>query len=683
MTLPQDVYDVRIRRHARIPMNDGTELDAHLFMPDANGPFPAVFDYYPYRKDDLSSGNLRNQHYLAQRGFVGIRVDVRGTGSSGGTAVDEYTVQEQLDAVEAIAWMAEQPWCNGNVGMFGASYGGFNSLQVAMHRPPALKAICPMYFTDNRFTDDCHYKGGSMQMLYDMATYGLGMVVQNAMPPYPEATGDRWAAIWEEHLQSEPWLLTWLSNHVYNDYWKQGSLCEDYAAIECAAYLFGGWRDGYTNCNLRAFEHLRCPKKVLIGPWLHVAPDVGVPGPRINHLHEMVRFYDYWLKGIDNGVMDEPPVTVYVQQYDPPAADRPLTSGFWRFEAGWPLERAAEQTLHLAADGVLQSVPAGGQDEVSYTYNPTVGATFGMFSASSPHVLPVDQRLEDAYSLNWTSQALDEPLEMLGYGQVVLHVSADTDIATLVVRLMDVAPDGAAALVTKGVLNLTHRESHARPTPIEPGQIYEVTVPLDATGWRFAPGHHLRIGVSGADFPNAWPSPKPYVGRIHLGGPLDPARGRAARNGPAHAAAATTGPHRSASREPGRAPHLARHARPHGGHGGGLHPHGGAHACGQGPGGRSQFRSQRRGHHPRRRTRSRTRHHPRPQPDHALLVRAHHPYSGARSGRKHRKHFARHHSIGHHHGRRALSPQAVGALDSASPAVSHRQTEMNADFHLL
>jgi putative CocE/NonD family hydrolase len=170
-------------------MADGVELDANLYMPAAEGKFPAVFDYYPYRKDDLSAGGMRVHHYFAERGFVAIRIDVRGTGSSSGTAIDEYSVQEQLDAVEAIAWMARQPWCNGNVGMFGTSYGGFNSVQVAMHRPPALKAICPMYFTDNRYTDDCHYKGGAMQMLYDMATYGLSMVVQNSLPPIRK----RWA----------------------------------------------------------------------------------------------------------------------------------------------------------------------------------------------------------------------------------------------------------------------------------------------------------------------------------------------------------------------------------------------------------------------------------------------------------------------------------------------------------
>ena len=519
----QALHPVKLHKHLRIPMTDGVELDAHLFLPEEAGPFPVVFDYYPYRKDDLSAGNLRFQEYLAQRGYAALRIDVRGTGSSGGSASDEYSVQEQLDGVEAIAWMASQPWSTGKVGMFGTSYGGFNSLQVAMHRPPALKAICPMYFTDNRYTDDCHYKGGALQMLYDVATYGLSMVVQNAMPPSPAACGERWAEIWDEHLQAQPWLLTWLSNHVYNDYWKQGSLCEEYGSIEAAAFLIGGWRDGYTNCNLRVYEQLQCPKKVLVGPWLHVAPDVGQPGPRIDHLHEMTRWYDYWLKGIDNGVVEEPPIAVYVQQYDPPAAERKMTSGYWRFESQWPLAAPQTQTLYLGEESRLRpenssSTQRDAAGVVRYTYNPTVGTTFGMFSAGSPLVTPVDQRLEEAFSYSWQSAPLTEALEILGHPQLTLYVAVSTDIATVSARLIDVAPDGAAALISKGVLNLTHRQSHSAPAPVTPGEIYEIEMALDATCWHFAPGHRIQVSLAGADFPNTWPSPKPHTGEFHFGG---------------------------------------------------------------------------------------------------------------------------------------------------------------------
>lgn len=510
-------YPIVRERNLHIPMPDGVTLAADLFRPDVPGQFPVVIEYLPYRKNDTTWQGWFGHRYLAERGYVSVRIDVRGTGDSEGNALDEYCPQEQLDGVEAIAWLAAQPWSNGNVGMFGTSYGGFNSLQVAMHRPPALKAICPMYFTDNRYTDDCHYKGGQLQMLYDVGTYGLSMVGRNMLPPRPDLVGERWSEIWEEHIQNEPWLLRWLAHPTLDEQWRQGSLCENYAAIECATYLIGGWRDGYTNCNLRAFANLQCPKKLMIGPWLHVQPHLGKPGPRIDHFREMTRFYDYWLKGIDNGIMDEPPIAIYVQQYDRPTASRPLTSGFWRSESAFPPARAREETLFLAPD-TLQS---SGPEDASVTeleYHPSVGITFGMFSAGSPHVLPDDQRAEEAFSAVFTGPVLSESLEILGQPRLTLWVDSGAEAITFATRLCDVAPDGSSALVTKGILNATHRESHTDPTPLVPGERYELTIDLDATSWQFLPGHRPRLSISNADFPNAWPAPTLAASHLHLGG---------------------------------------------------------------------------------------------------------------------------------------------------------------------
>jgi putative CocE/NonD family hydrolase len=505
-------------RNVRIPMPDGVTLAADLFRPDAPGRYPVVIEYLPYRKNDTTWQGWYGHRYLAERGYVSVRIDVRGTGDSEGVAEDEYCLQEQHDGVAAIAWLADQPWSSGAVGMFGTSYGGFNSLQVAMHRPPALKAICPMYFTDNRYTDDCHYKGGQLQMLYDVGTYGLSMVGRNMLPPRPDLVGERWSEIWEEHLQNGPWLLRWLAHPTLDEQWRQGSLGEDYGAIECATYLIGGWRDGYTNCNLRTVAHLQCPKKVMIGPWLHVRPHEGLPGPRIDHWREMARFYDYWLKGIDNGIMDEPPIAIYVQEYDPPAANRPLTSGFWRSEAAFPPERGRDETLYLAPDRLAADDPGGDAKTATLAYHPSVGTTFGMFSAGSPHVLPADQRAEEAYSAVFTGPVLTEPLEILGRPRLMLRVDSDAEVITFAARLCDVAPDGSSALVTKGVLNATHRESHSEPTPLVPGETYDLTIELDATSWRFTPGHRLRLSVSNADFPNMWPAPIRADSRLHLGG---------------------------------------------------------------------------------------------------------------------------------------------------------------------
>ena len=510
-------YGVRWERNVRIPMADGATLAADLFVPDAPGRYPVVVEYLPYRKNDTPWQGYYGHRYFAERGYVAARIDVRGTGDSDGVAEDEYSRQEQLDGVEAIAWLAAQPWANGNVGMFGTSYGGFNSLQVAMHRPPALKAICPMYFTDNRYTDDCHYKGGALQMLYDVGTYGLSMVGRNLLPPRPDLVGERWAEIWEDHLRNEPWLLRWLAHPTLDEQWRQGSLCEDYAAIECATFLIGGWRDGYVNCNLRTFEGLRCPKKLLLGPWLHVQPHVGRPGPRINHYREMERFYDFWLKGIDDGVMAEPPIALYLQRYDRPDAARPETSGFWRCEADWPLARGVEQTL-LLGHGRLGAEPLAEPGVDRLDYHPAVGTSFGLFSAGSPHVLPADQRAEEAFSAVYNGPVLEEDLEIVGRPRLTLWVETEAPVLNFVARLCEVAPDGASALVTKGVLNGTHRASHTDPTPLPTGEPVELEIELDATGWVFMPGHRLCLSVANADFPNTWPSPELATSRILLGG---------------------------------------------------------------------------------------------------------------------------------------------------------------------
>jgi putative CocE/NonD family hydrolase len=518
---PEPRYAVRRVRNVRIPMDDGITLAADLFMPEAPGRFPVVFDYYPYRKNDHPESAYAGHRYFAERGFVAARIDVRGTGDSDGIALDEYAPREQLDGVAAIAWFAAQPWSNGNVGMFGSSYGGFNSIQVAMHRPPALRAIVPHYYTDRRYTDDCHYKGGAMQMLYDVGTYGLGMVGSNLAPPRPDLIGARWQEIWDEHLKNEPWLLRWVEHQTEDEQWLHGSLCENYGAIECATYLVGGWRDGYVNCTLRTFQALTCPKKLIIGPWLHVNPNSGVPGPAVNFHREMTRFYAYWLRDEDTGIMDEPPITIYAQEYDPPVAGRTFTSGTWRHEQSWPLDRGGEATFHVGS-GVLSSAPQEeGADAI--VYNPTVGTAFGMFPGGRPDVLPVDQRSEEAHSAVYTTAPLTEPVEILGYPTAILFVESTAAVATFVVRLCDVAPDGTSALITKGVLNATHRESHSDPTPIEPGRVYELPIQLEATSWVFRPGHAIRLSVANADFPNTWPSPEPATSHVHRG-PVRPSR---------------------------------------------------------------------------------------------------------------------------------------------------------------
>jgi putative CocE/NonD family hydrolase len=496
------------------------KLSADLIRPDAEGRFPALIEYIPYRKDDLTQGGYDGHYYLAERGFVGVRLDVRGTGSSEGVNTDEYMPVEQLDGYDAVEWLARQPWCNGNVGMFGTSYGGFTCIQVAMHRPPSLKAIAPMYATDDRYTDDCHYTpGGSMRMYYDVGTYGNAMVAMNALPPVAEYVGPQWAELWRQRLEeNQPYILTWMKNQVDGPYWRGASLRPDYGRIQCPVFLIAGWRDGYPSTMLRTYQNLKAPKKLLVGPWVHTRPNASTPGPRIDHFHEMARFFAQWLRGEDTGIMEEPAVTTYMQTYHRPERTLAVTPGHWRNDADFPPEGASELTLHLHEGGVLAEARAGTAPQPfdEFEYRPTVGLANGYWSGGGiSFYLPDDQREDEAYSLVYTTAPFEQEVSILGWPRVILHGSSSAKVATFVAKLADVAPDGHSALIVDGSLNATRRRSLTNPEPLAPGEVYELDVPMNPTGWVIPAGHRLRLAISGADFPNLWPTPEPGQHRVY------------------------------------------------------------------------------------------------------------------------------------------------------------------------
>src|SRR5204862_523556 len=260
--------------------------------------------------------------------------------------------------------------------------GGFNSLQVAARRPPELKAIITVCSTDDRYPDDVHYIGGCL--LNEHLTWGSVLMSYNAYPPDPELVGERWRAMWRDRLEHAVFFPeVWLEHPMRDDYWKHGSVCEDYGAITCPVYAIGGWSDAYSNAIPRLLAGLKVPRKGLIGPWAHLYPHDGVPGPAIGFLQETLRWWDQWLKGNDTGIIAE--------------------------------------------------------------------------------------------------------------------------------RLNDVAPDGTSARVTYGLLNLTHRDSHEHPKPLEPGKRYLVMVTMNNVAHAFPAGHKVRLAVSTCYWPIAWPAPQPVT----------------------------------------------------------------------------------------------------------------------------------------------------------------------------
>ncbi|HEV8340107.1 MAG TPA: CocE/NonD family hydrolase [bacterium] len=501
-------------QHLLIPTRGDIGLSANLFLPEGDRPVPCVVEYTPYRKDDLR-GAARDfgSFYFAERGIAAVQLDVRGTGNSDGFATDEYQYpQEQQDGFDALEWLARQPWCNGKTGLWGTSYAGFTALQIAQLQPPSLGAIAPIYATDDRYTDDMHFRGGALNGWSVIGSYALGMVTRNALPPYPDRTGDHWEVLWRQRLErNEPWLIRWLEEQVDGPYWRS-TLARMYERVTVPMLLLGGWADFYVNASLRWMQQLRVPKKLIMGPWPHTPPDAATPGPQIDFLHEITRWWKQWLAGEETGVRDEPPITVYIQRYRRPDAPTDLAPGYWRFEEALPPERMRERTWFLAG-GALDEAPPLEEHVSQRAYVPYVGfADLGFGGGRSGWG---EQGANEAFSMTFTSPPLARDTEILGFPRVLIYASTDAEAACFAVRLCDVAPDGASTLVCKGLLNATRRDGMDRADPLLPGKVYRLAFDLDAVSWIFPKEHRIRVAISGADFPEVWPSPHRSALRIH------------------------------------------------------------------------------------------------------------------------------------------------------------------------
>ena len=500
---------VRVIEHTLIPLRDGTRLAARIWLPEdaEQKPVPAILEYLPYRKRDGTCERDSLTHpYLAGHGYAGVRVDIRGSGDSDGVLTDEYALQEQDDALEIIAWLADQPWCSGAVGMMEISWGGFNALQVAARQPPALKAIVTICSTDDRYSDDVHYMGGAkLTAGFGWASFFFGSM---CLPPDPALVGARWREMWLERLENVPLFLeTWTRHQRRDAYWRHGSVCEDFQAIQCPVYAVGGWTDGYTNAIPRLLEHLSVPRKGLIGPWAHAYPHFALPGPQIGFLQEMLRWWDHWLKGIDTGVMDEPMLRAWLTDSVTPATHHEALPGRWVAEPSWPPENRRPWRLHLDDRGLRpeRSILTPREIRSSQTIGRHAGnwCPFGRAADQAG-----DQREDDAGSLIFETGPLAETIEILGAPVLALELTADRRLANLAVRLCDVHPSGESLRVSFGILNLAHRDGHETPVPLVPGERYRVRIRLNDAGAVFPAGHRIRLALSTADCPMVWPSPE-------------------------------------------------------------------------------------------------------------------------------------------------------------------------------
>jgi putative CocE/NonD family hydrolase len=504
-------HRVREIEHVWIPMPDGIRLSARLWLPEdaAAHPVPAILEYVPYRKRDLLRARDEPMHrWFAGHGYAAVRLDVRGSGESEGVLTDEYTQAELDDGVAAIAWIAAQRWCSGAVGMMGKSWGGFNALQIAALRPPALKAVVTVCSTDDRYADDAHYMGGAL--ITDNFSWGSAFFNLCAQPPDPALVGEAWRAMWRERLEAaHPHAATWLAHQRRDGYWRHGSVNEDFGAIDCAVYAMGGWADAYSNAVPRLLAGLNCPRKGLVGPWGHLYAHDGAPGPAIGYLQECARWWERWLLGRDNGIMDEPAYRVWMQEGVAPAPTYETRPGRWVAEERWPSPRVEARRLPLA-EGRIAAEDANVETRALAVCSPlTVGLAAGSWiSFGGRGDQPLDQRIDDGGSLVFDGETLSAPLEILGAPTLDLEIACDKPVALLCARLSDVAPDGTATRVTYGLLNLTHRDSHEQPAPLTPGARVRARVVLNDIAHAFAVGHRLRVSISTSYWPIAWPAPE-------------------------------------------------------------------------------------------------------------------------------------------------------------------------------
>ena len=495
-----------------IPLHDGVHLSATIFLPQpqkAGERFPAVLEYLPYRKDE-SPTHIPMHEYFARHGYASARVDIRGTGRSEGHApAREYSRQEQEDATEVIAWLAHQKWSNGSVGMFGISWGGFNSVQMAMRAPPGLKAIIAVDATEELFYEDVHFLDGMMHA----DEYELNVDLTTAMTRAPDFPTDEKSLA--ERFDNPPWFVMYKQHARAGAFWDEP--VRPLESIHVPMFLIGGFLDGYKDSIPRMLERVHAPVKALLGPWNHSFPHHAVPGPAVEWRDQAVLWWDHWLKGIDNHVMDGPALAVYMNHWYPPDVGVDEIPGEWRLERGWPPQGAQGVDYFPAADHTLSRSAASTSSAQQLAYRPAAtqeagGPDFWWGDVNG------DQRSVDAYSLQYDSAPLESELAILGRPRACLDASADAPAAAWFVRISDLAPDGRETLVSGAGLSGAHRESMREPTPLEPGREYRICFDLHMGSWVFPRGHRIHLAIGNAFWPTVWPTPFPMTTTLRIGG---------------------------------------------------------------------------------------------------------------------------------------------------------------------
>jgi len=516
--LSQPTYEVKLELDVKVPMRDGVLLSTNVYRPDAPGKFPVILIRTPYSNGDE---NNSEGHFFAKRGYAVVIQDTRGRFESEGEFNPFFN--EAQDGYDAQEWAGTQPWSNGKIGTSGGSYVGCTQWLPA---PMASKHLLAM-FPIAAFGDlhEVLYIGGAFQF-HTIAGWAIGVSAS------PEQMSDLVKLDWPKLFKHLPlitldeqaigreisFLREWLTHSNHDDYWNPVNIRNRYEAIQVPVYNIAGWYDIFSKDSLTEFNGVRHSSSnpiarenqhIIIGPWSHGgAGENGKVGEIEFGAHAMIdfrelslRWFDYWLKGIDTGVKDDPPLRIFV-----------MGENVWRDEQEWPLARThyTKYYFHskgkantLSGDGELTTQPPEDEPPDSYVYDPddpvpTMGGN-NLLPPLGPHdQRPVEER-EDV--LVYTGPELTEDVEVTGPISVQLYAATAARDTDFTAKFVDVYPDGRAINLCDGIIRGRYRESSKEPKLLEPGKICKYTIDLVVTSNIFKKGHRMRVEISSSNFP--------------------------------------------------------------------------------------------------------------------------------------------------------------------------------------
>ncbi|MDA2963196.1 MAG: CocE/NonD family hydrolase [Actinomycetota bacterium] len=511
------IFEEIIEEHLLVNTDENISLAVLIRRPKTDQKLPVLMTYTPYRvSTGLGGVDLLD---FAKYGYVTLIFDVRGTGDSSGICDSIYSDDERADGLFMINWAASQSWCNGNVGMWGISYGAIISIQMAAKVPSALKAIIARSGSDDPFAEWTNLGGVPRNYIYE--SYSPFMSARNFAPPSIKLWGDKWQEIWQQRLDGNtPWGISFLNEIEDSNFWRDRAAVSQLNEIACPVFVVEGWSDWYSNPMLRIFSKLQGSKRALIGPWGHQWPHKALPGPRINWHKEALLWWDHWLKGIDNGIEKSSPLTIYVEKYRQPSNFIEDSPGFFITAKKWPIEKTHEVTYFLNYSDLALSTNQPESDErIEIPYSPKAGQYSGKVGGGPfrYNVLkPLDQRLESHRSITFLSGVNKDKTLIVGNPKAHLYLSSDSDLGQISASLVDKAPNGSESLISRGFINISYAHyPKEKPAPLKANEIYEVDIQLHALAYQLEPGHRIALKLAAADVQMSWPAAHPFTLTLH------------------------------------------------------------------------------------------------------------------------------------------------------------------------